>query len=543
MARSIVATALAVVITVSTAASIANAAVQSASTPTESTVWFDLNTTVATNLNGVFEVTLDIGTLTDGTVCNLSDPKIINLISAMRYSYIRVGGTEADFTHYALNDTSRHFPMPAPPKPFTRTLSGGMWDWFMTFAQTVGAKVLFGLNAGPPVRTPEGAWTSEMAAQMVAHNAEKFPGVMGGYEFGNEPDLYPLNFPGVFPNGTQWARDMQLVRTLLNLYDPGLLTVCCDVMYTPLLGSLLPIEKEFVAAGGLEWTNITTWHYYPLFGKPMDRFLPQWIDPYFATPERLAMPLTLNEAHKWATHASDDAGPTAQVWLGETASASFGGQVNVSDSWVDSMAAVDKAGLITRLGQQRAFRQEICADHWTSANQTTTNSAPYTLLDRDHNPRPTFYVMWLFRQLVGDRAFASQSSPEYAGVRAYAYAARAGVHATPAGASGRSVVFTFVNPDNNTRSDLNMCFHTGSTQPASGSVAAVYAVGACNGELTGKSVCINGAEMTADSEGHLAPLPAPTGMPLLQQPGSGCFALPVSAVMAPHSVWFLVVDL
>ena len=514
-----------------------------------SVVSFNLSEVAAENLAGVFEVTLDVGTLTDGTACNLSDPVVVNLVRQMNYSYIRVGGTEGDFTYYAMNDSSTHFPMPAPPPPFTRRLTAGVWDWFMSFSRAVGARVLFGLNAGPYVRDGAGAWTSGMARDLVNHNAVNHPGVMGGYEFGNEPDLYPVNFKGYFPNGSQWAQDMRIVRALLNQYEPELLTLCCDVMYTPLLGSLLPIEKEFVAAGGLESTNVTTWHYYPLFAKKMDRYIPQWLDIYYATPERLAMPLTLNEAHKWASRASDDASPAAsQVWLGETASASFGGQVNVSDSWVDAMAAIDKAGLITRLGQQRAFRQEICASHGTTSSSEAekvkapghATSPPYTLLDAQNRPRPTYYAMWLFRRLVGDRAFASTSSADENGLRAYAYAAAAPA-APPSTSAADEVVVTVVNPGNDTRTSPTMCFAAGSPRPAaSGAVASVYEVTACDRELTGKHACVNGAMMAADpSTGAVSPLPPAASVPILPVAGSNCFTVGGDGQMAAHSVWFI----
>jgi hypothetical protein len=484
---------------------------------TANTVLFNLSTVVATGLGGAMEVTMDIGTLTDGTFCNLTDPTFQNMVRALDYNYLRVGGTEGDLAFYDMADRSTTFPQSPPPAPFTRKLSGGVWDLLVQFAASVGTGIVFGLNAGPWVRNAStNAWIPDMANAFIEYNEARHRGAMTGYEFGNEPNLYPSTF-NVTPNGTQWAADMAVLRDMLNAINPGLFTLCCDVTYLPLIGEVLSLQQDFMAAGGHLHTDIATWHYYPLFSAKMNQWLPEWMDPYYATPARLAMPLTLNEALKWAYTFSKDSTPPAtepiatRRWLGETASVCFGGQDGVSNAFVDSLASMDKVGLITRLGHQKSFRQEICATHWTNpanASASGHRSPPYALIDLHNVPLPTYFTTYTFRSLVGDEAFASASSPDDA-LRAYLYA----------GKVPNTIVATLVNPQPAPRPQPLLCFAgVASSRPTDSSLsqdstAELYELTGCTEGLTSRTVCLNGVEMTVDAGGNPSPL-VPVSVPL-----------------------------
>lgn len=75
--------------------------------------------------------------------------------------------------------------------------------------------------------------------------------------------------------------------------------------------------------------DIATWHYYPLVSNRS--WIPN-IDPWVATPQRVLEPSTLNQIIQWADEIWSWIGtyaPQAQIWIGETSSASMGGKESI----------------------------------------------------------------------------------------------------------------------------------------------------------------------------------------------------------------------
>lgn len=462
------------------------------------------------------QVTLDICVVVENHQCNTSSAVFQTMMKALNYTHIRIGGTEGDATFYDM--ANKHNSV--PPAPFTRILTGDVWDDFMEgFIKKVGiANVIFGLNAGPSSRNNDGSWNFSLAEQFIQYNtARKYPVTM--YEFGNEPNLYLFQFLS-FVNGTQFAKDVAQARQLVNKYDSSIGTACCDMSYAPFVGEIGDFFGDFVKAGGLKSVNVSTWHLYPT-AAIKNSSIPSWLNPIASTPERLINPWYLNQVSEWGSQFDEDIvsnDPTWQGerWLGETASAALSGQENVSNAFVDSLAYFDKIGQMGQLGQQKMFRQELCS----------TSNPPYALIASDLTPRPTYFATLLAHRLFGGYNLQAHSSSTT--LRSYA---------TTFKENETQIVASIINVQNEER-EVSLCVN--GTMRFSSTVQ-LYELTGGNGEkpLESPIMFLNGQPLAVDSNGNSHMLPVPK---TLAETSEGCYVVASNQVIPPYSVWLLVLE-
>ena len=338
---------------------------------------------------------MDIAVVVNHDHCNLTDPKLISMARQLPYSYIRVGGTEADFTYYDWAHDVPAFPYPTPPPEFRKVLTKRMWDNVVDFVSSIGLKMFFGLNAGwgPGVRNNEThAWNASMAHMLLNYSAGKgWP--IAGFEFSNEPNLYFM-YPwkmnesrAALLTGSQMAKDIVTVRQLIDGFSSeGWKLVCCDVAYVPVFGEFSSWVQDFAAGGGNQYVDYATFHFYPLLASAYNKTFPPALDPFYAAPKKVLEPLVLDQVGYFADQFQKDlqtgGNLVPPIWLGETGSAVGGGQNGLSNRFADVIEYVDKIGQMTRRGQQHLFRQTLCG----SPDQY------YALITHDITPTPTYFA-------------------------------------------------------------------------------------------------------------------------------------------------------
>ena len=210
---------------------------------------------------------------------NFSRPRLANLATALAPAYLRIGGTEADRCFYALSHHDKAA-TPPPPPPHTSVLTAVHIDAIGAFAQLCGFDVCFCVNAGRGARPYASSWDGTQTRALMLHVAARdLP--FRVFEFGNEPNAWPLFHENLIVQPEAYARDLAEFMRCRDLCAPAARVAAPGTAFWPTLGevpalgwpkgSWRPILiRRFLrraltcAVSELGATpDIISWHYYP----------------------------------------------------------------------------------------------------------------------------------------------------------------------------------------------------------------------------------------------------------------------------------------
>jgi heparanase 1 len=385
-------------------------------------------------------------------------------------AYLRVGGSEADRTHYDMSGAAG--PADAPPAPFEWTLTRAEWDAVNDFARALDFPVLFTVNAGPGVRDAALAWQPAEARELLAYTRDKGYRV-ALWELGNEVNGFPIIHGIDFSiTGGQLAKDLHAFRGLVNELTPGVAVGAPSSAFWPVAGEFFPIVQQLLEAGGGADLDVLTWHYYPLQSRRCPVAVRR------ADLDLLFDPSTLDEIDRWAGLVEglrDAHAPQLPIWLGESGNAQCGGEPDLSDAFAGGFWWLDELGKVARRGQKVLVRQ-------------TLSGSNYGLLDdATLEPRPDYWTSVLYKRLMGTRVLDARSPDPL--LRVYAQCAR--------DAEPGAVAYAVVNLDRERAADLTL------PAPAGGD-ARVFELTADS--LTSKTMKLGGAPLALAADGSLPPL-------------------------------------
>ena len=343
-------------------------------------------------------------------VFNFDRPQLNAMVSALSPSYLRIGGSESDKVYYELDE--RALETDNVPDGYESVLTGGQWDRLNAFAERNRLDVVFTLNAGPSSRDDEGAWSGDNAAALMEYTAARqFP--VAVWELGNEVN----NFWYVFETGEQigarrYHRDSVHALELVEELHPSAAFGGQGAMVWPVLGEPLGLffgmsVPALRRNSGLQ--DVVSWHYYP----QQSRRGP--IASRKAHPARLLEPRNLDEVVHWARRfrdARDRHMPDAELWVGETGNAQFGGEPRLSDVYLGGLWWLDQLGALAREQHDVVIRQSLTGMNYGLIDETTLA------------PRPDFWNSVMWKRLMGPEvlpAVVSSESGDGAKVRAYAH--------------------------------------------------------------------------------------------------------------------------
>ncbi len=328
-------------------------------------------------------------------------PELLERARALAPAYLRIGGTEADTTWYALDAPP---PSPLPPH-FTAVLTAERWAALVRFSTAARMPLLFTLAAGPGVRGSRGEWLEAQASGLLRH-AQRRQDPVVLWELGNEVNAFPvMHGPAGRISGREYARDLQTARELVETHFPQAALAGPTSAYWPVIGEPFPVLRSTLrhARGAL---GVVSWHYYP----QQSRRCPVAVRR--AGLEVMLQPDHLAEVDRWATQveqAKDRFEPGAELWMTETGNAQCGGEPGVSSRFVSSLWWMDQLGRLARRNHQVVVRQTLVG-------------SDYGLLDPETlRPRPDYHASILWKQHMGTRVLGARSSSPQ--VTAYAHCA------------------------------------------------------------------------------------------------------------------------
>ena len=210
------------------------------------------------------------GEIVDCATFDFDRPVLRNMTAALAPAFLRIGGTEADRVHYALDPAD---PI-APPAPFKSTLTAAHLDAIGDFATATGLDVCFTLNAGWGARTASGEWTSDRARALMRYvKRRRHPFTV--FELGNEPNAYPLFHNGLVVEPETFAADVRELARLRDDECPAARIAAPSTAWWPNLGEVDTLIfwpprriKRYLArvlsaldnTGAANRLDIVTWH-------------------------------------------------------------------------------------------------------------------------------------------------------------------------------------------------------------------------------------------------------------------------------------------
>ncbi len=319
-------------------------------------------------------------------------PELLERARALAPAYLRIGGTEADTTWYALD---RPPPTPLPPH-FTAALTAERWESLVRFSTASRLPLLFTLAAGPGVRGSLGEWLPAQASELLRHAKRRQDPVVL-WELGSEVNAYPvMHGPAGRVSGREYARDLQTARDLLDAHFPDAALAGPTSAYWPVIGEPFPVLRSTLrhARGAL---GVVSWHYYPQQSRRCPVAVRRAGLEVMLRPEHLA------EIERWATEvvqARDRFEPGAELWMTETGNAQCGGEPGVSSRFVSSLWWMDQLGRLARRNHQVVVRQTLVG-------------SDYGLLDPETlRPRPDYHASLLWKQHINVGSKAAQVTVE-----------------------------------------------------------------------------------------------------------------------------------
>ena len=367
---------------------------------------------------------------------NFQDPSLIGVVKRLAQTYyefelrdglrenaiLRIGGSPADRLGFGAN-TRQSIKMDA-----------NYWDSVAAFAQTTHVSLSFDLNAGPSMRTANGAakganvWNSSNAHEFLSYVAARPDqhAVLAAVQLGNEPGHALTGCDTevrlACTNASEHGRDFQRLRSLLSeifgsraasprLQGPD---ACfglgngpnANLTHEQKCANLSYFEELLLATDGA--IDDITVHKYGLKG-------PEYVDNQCSLADFVRAdnwePHMRQVLRDWYSVASR-AAPGARMVLSETASTPAGGCPALSNTFASGFWFVNQLGIVAGEGFWQLYRQNVIGDYYSLAGNPKWAGGPPDKVWGNRTaplvPNPDFFTALLWQRLMG-RTFLRSS--------------------------------------------------------------------------------------------------------------------------------------
>ena len=336
---------------------------------------------------------------------DLYDEKLRKLAKDLGTVWVRVSGTWATKTYYDLENETNG----VVPDGYLNVLTRDQWVGVLDFVKAIGAKLMISVSGCPGVygtnEPPIPAWTPVQAEKLFKFAAD-YGVPISGSEFVNEPNM--LEETG-FPHGytaADHARDQKIFETWLRENYPD-----CIYIGPGSVGDAQIGRSDGKSAGGVEQLtgdNAKTPDLMGDAGTKLDVFSYHY---YNGVSERLGG--VMPSAHWLAEEANGEAYlevalncakvygplrdiycPGGQMWVTESGDAGGGGDTWAS-TYLDVLRTLNEAGSFSEYTDGVIFHNTLAA-------------SDYAFLDRfTHDPRPNYFAVKLWKDIMGNKAYAT----------------------------------------------------------------------------------------------------------------------------------------
>nr|XP_039270344.1 heparanase-like isoform X1 [Styela clava] len=377
-------------------------------------------------------VTLGMGIFKYGVIKYMNNTKLLTLAKALGPSYVRMGGTKSDHSHFVPGNIASEIreqnclgKMPNNEEFVQHMLKVAEWQFENSFAKEryglsdnnvsytgsefddlmslvncANWELIFGLNLLDRKHGNK-EWNSTNTVQLL--NYAKSQKHRVNWELGNEPNSYHHHTGfSVTPReiATAFFQLNKILKSDSWWKQSKIIGPDANTMFKT--SSLKFFKKVVHYMGSI--LNAVTFHQY-------------YVDSRVATIFNFTDPALLNELLPQLKHVKEIVNrqsPDLPVWIGETSSSYGGGAKGLSDTYVAGFMWLDKLGLSASNGIDIVFRQTLVEGN-------------YALLDDNFDPRPDYWLTLLYKTLVGTQVLnvtktvIGAISKQHTKVRIYAH--------------------------------------------------------------------------------------------------------------------------
>ncbi len=319
---------------------------------------------------------------------DLTNSRLRRLAAALAPAYLRVSGTWANATHFAVSDSAPS----TPPAGFNGGLSHRQWQRVVNFSQAVGAQIVTSFAVSPGTRDAVGVWSPGEAHRLLAYT-RSVGGTIAAAEFMNEPNVAP---PG--NDASAYGRDFKIFHSFVKENFPEI------VVLGPGTVGETSFASDLLAASSPHRVDAISYHYYATLSErcgvasvPETELSEEWLS---RADQTLAFYQSLRDKFE----------PGKPIWLTETAEAACGGN-RWDASFLDTFRYLDQLGRLAKAGVQVVMHNTLAA-------------SDYGLLDeKTLAPRPSYWGALLWRRFMGNVVLDS-GVPIQIGLHVYAHCQR-----------------------------------------------------------------------------------------------------------------------
>ncbi len=320
---------------------------------------------------------------------DLYNPRLRELAKALGPVYIRVSGNWASSTYYDFDGHTGG----KPPKGFQSVLTEEQWKGVLDFVKAVGAELLISVANCDGVQNPDGTWNPEQA-KLIFDYSRDYGVPIAAAEFMNEPNAAimcgsPSNY-----TAEAFCRDQDAFYRFIRENYPEVRIVgpcaCGDNVSKHLrYGAMKFWPTEELLKKCKEKPDVWSYHMYHGLSERAAAMGMHWTEEQATSEEYLGIPY---EAACYYGDLRDRYCPGSEMWVTESADAGCGG-----DTWAPTFLDVIRSA--DELGR-------FCTKTNGVIFHNTLTASDYAYLDREnHLPRPNYWFVLLWNQLVGSKVY------------------------------------------------------------------------------------------------------------------------------------------
>ncbi|MDO5424219.1 MAG: beta-glucuronidase [Eubacteriales bacterium] len=350
---------------------------------------------------------------------NLAEANILTLAKAMGPCYIRVSGTWSTTTYMDLKGETGG----TPPAGYRAVLTREQWDGVLDFVRAVGGKLLITVSNCEGDHSAHEPWPTDKATELLDYSAA-YGVPISAVEFTNEPNGY--NMTGTPKGYTQadFGRDQDIFFRFIRENYPDITVVGPSVAFDDIPGTKfheaaqteLAQTEHFqlystasLLAACKEKADVFSYHCYYGISQRGGKIVAPWKAEDALTEKYLDL---VETNLRYYIPLRDQYVPGGEIWVTETGDAGGGGHTWAC-TCMEMVRTADEIGRFVKLTDGILF-------HNTLASST------YGYLDHaTHLPRPSYWVVYLWKQLMGDTVFET-GEPIREGAHVFAHSRKDG---------------------------------------------------------------------------------------------------------------------
>jgi hypothetical protein len=328
---------------------------------------------------------------------DLSNKRLVELTKALGPAHVRVSGSWASHTYYDFDGKTSG----VPPKGFQAVLTKEQWNAVLEFIKNVNGKLQISVANTDGVHDENGVWKEDQA-KLIFDYSKNYGVPIFSTEFMNEPNTYLLGGAPQPYSNEELARDQDLYYRFIRKNYPE----------TLLVGPGVAGDKEVMEGLSITYTNnipivptrsiielckekpdIFSYHYYNGISERGAMVIGGHWDVKDALSEEYLS--VAGKACEFYGTIRDEFVPGAPMWVTESGDAGCGG-----NTWGSTF--LDVFRYANELGHFSLLTEGVIVHN-------TLTSSDYGLLDhKDHSPRPNYWLVLLWNQLVGSTVYDSE---------------------------------------------------------------------------------------------------------------------------------------